>query len=151
MASNESLGGLVMRFGLARAVVGAVVASAFGSVLLGLGLGLGLVAPAAAQSAASVRFTDSAPTAMEGRGPVVVTVERTDLPVSRLLVHYRTQDGAAAAGSDYVHTAGTLVFEVGAPVGVVHRERPRRRGRRGDRARPAAPRDVVGDRRIDRA
>lgn len=73
--------------------------------------------PAAAQAAqaAQVRFVESAMQALEGRGLVQVVVERVDLPVSRLLVHYRTQDGtsSAVAGSDYVHTAGTLVFEVG--------------------------------------
>ena len=98
-----------MRCGRARAVVGAVMASALGSVLLGF------AAPAGAQSSSppSVRFADSAPTVLEGRSHVAVAVERTDLPVSRLLVHYRTEDGPASAGSDYVHTAGTLVFEVG--------------------------------------
>ena len=69
-------------------------------------------APAAAQTP-TVRFA-SAMQGVEGRDDqVVVVVERTDLPVSRLLVRYRTQDGPAVAGSDYVPVAGTLVFEVG--------------------------------------
>ena len=100
-----------MRCGRARAVCAAgVVAAAAASVMVAAG------PPAGAQSSPSpvVRFTDSAPTSMEGRGPVRIAVERTDLPVSRALVHYRTQEASATPGVDYVHTAGTLVFEVGA-------------------------------------
>lgn len=94
-------------------MLGVVVACA-------LSLGAG-AAPAGAQTSstpppAPVRFADTSLRGVEGRGPVQVVVERTDLPVSRLLVHFRTDDDegrSAVAGSDYLHTAGTLVFEVG--------------------------------------
>ena len=94
-----------------------VRALAFGGVVMAL---VAVQAPASAQTATpSVRFADAAIHGVEGRGQVQVVVERTDLPVSRLLVQYRTEDGPfepsarALAGTDYVHAAGTLVFEVG--------------------------------------
>ena len=103
----------MMRCGRALALLGVVVA-------LAAALSLAVAGPAGAQAASpTVRFADPGIHGLEGRGQVQVVVERTDLPVSRLLVHYRTEDGPfepsamAQAGSDYVHTAGTLVFEVG--------------------------------------
>jgi hypothetical protein len=72
-------------------------------------------ARAAAAESAQVRFAESSLQVVENRGQVGVLVERVDLPVSRLLVHYRTESvvSSAEAGTDYVHTAGTLVFDVG--------------------------------------
>ena len=97
-----------MRCGRVLAMLGVVVAAALGG-LVGAG-------PAHAQTS-PVRFVGGALHSVEGRGPVRVTVERTDLPVSRLLVHFRTENGGASspavAESDYLHTEGTLVFEVG--------------------------------------
>lgn len=101
-----------MRCGRALAMLGALVAAVLGGAVLGVG-------GAAAQSsgASPVRFADSALYVAEGRGPLRVVVERTDLPVSRVVVDFRTEDGGptggASAGEDYVHTEGTLVFDVG--------------------------------------
>ena len=80
------------------------------------GAWLAAAAPAAAaQETVQVRFAEPSLQAVENRGAVRVVVERVDLPVSRLLVHYRTAEVASSATppGDYVHTAGTLVFEVG--------------------------------------
>ena len=101
----------------ARALVllGVVVAAVCGAAA-----GAGAQSAGGGSSSSPVRFADSALHGVEGRdSQVQVVVERTDLPVSRLVVRYRTADGAATsspalAGSDYVHTTGTLVFEVGA-------------------------------------
>ncbi len=49
----------------------------------------------------------------EAVGLVRITIERTDLPVSRTIVDYRTEGATALPGSDYEESAGTLVFEVG--------------------------------------
>ena len=78
------------------------------------GMVAGVPGTASAESA-QVRFAESSLQAVENRGPVRIVVERVDLPVSRLLVHYRTEDAtsSAVAGTDYLHTAGTLVFDVG--------------------------------------
>jgi hypothetical protein len=58
-------------------------------------------------------FADPAPEAMEGRSTIRIVVDRTDLPVSRLVVNYATQDATAQSASDYVETSGSLVFDVG--------------------------------------
>jgi hypothetical protein len=70
-------------------------------------------APPASADASTFRFTSSVVDATEGQGTVRVVVERTDLPVTRTTVDYRTEPGTALAGSDFEATRGTLVFEVG--------------------------------------
>ena len=112
-ASNRKGGGLVMRRRLARlvAVLGALVAAVLAADVVGPGAG-----PVAAAAEAQVRFAESPLQVVEHRTQVLVVVDRVDLPVSRLLVHYRTEavpSGAATAGTDYAHAAGTLVFDVG--------------------------------------
>lgn len=87
-------------------------------LVVAMAAGLGWSGSAAAQTssgpAAQVRFAESSLQATESGGIVRVLVERVDLPVSRLLVHYRTEQVAGAeAGADYAHVAGTLVFDVG--------------------------------------
>ena len=93
-----------------------VVAVVVVVVLVVLGAVAGTPRPAAAQSGGGqVRFAESTLQAMEDGGQVRVVVERVDLPVSRIVVRYRTADvaGSAVAGPDYVQTTGSLVFDVG--------------------------------------
>ena len=94
-----------MRCGRALVVLVAFVAAV---------AGVGAVPAAAAADSGQVRFAESSLQAVEG-AQVRVVVERVDLPVSRLVVHYRTADvaGSAAAGPDYVQSSGALVFDVG--------------------------------------
>ena len=58
-------------------------------------------------SDASVKEGNSGTTSM------VFTVSLSDSPLSTVTVGYATADGTATAGSDYVTTAGTLVFGIG--------------------------------------
>jgi hypothetical protein len=99
-----------MRCGRALSLL-VVVAGAMAGVVASMAA----PARAAAAESAQVRFAESSLQVVENRGHVGVLVERVDLPVSRLLVHYRTESvvSSAEAGTDYVHTAGTLVFDVG--------------------------------------
>lgn len=96
-----------MRSGRALALL-AILGSAL------LGAVLAAAPPAGAAEPAQVRFAESSLQVVEGSA-VRVLVERVDLPVSRLIVHYRTADvpGSAAAGPDYVQASGSLVFDVG--------------------------------------
>jgi hypothetical protein len=91
----------VRRLGRALAVVALT--------LVALG---GDVAPVAAAEG-SVAFADPAPETIEDRPAVRIVVDRVDLPVSRLVVTYSTEDATAVAGSDYLATTGSLVFDVG--------------------------------------
>ena len=58
-------------------------------------------------SDASVKEGNSGTTSM------VFTVSLSDSPLSAVTVGYTTANGTATAGSDYVTTAGTLVFGIG--------------------------------------
>ncbi len=68
--------------------------------------------PAGAESG-PFRFADGPLTTSEGQAMVRVVVERTDLPVSRAVLEYRTEAGTAKPGEDYLESTGRLVFEVG--------------------------------------
>jgi hypothetical protein len=92
----------VSRLGRALAVV-----ALFALALCGPG-----VRPAAAADG-SVAFADPAPETIEDRPAVRIVVDRVDLPVSKLVVTYSTEDATAIGGSDYVPTSGSLVFDVG--------------------------------------
>jgi hypothetical protein len=92
----------VRRLGRALAVV---------TLLAAAGIGIGARPAAAAEG--SVAFADPAPETIEDRPAVRVVVDRVDLPVSKLVVTYSTEDGTATGGSDYVPTSGSLVFDVG--------------------------------------
>jgi hypothetical protein len=70
-------------------------------------------AVAAAADSGQVRFADPQLQVVEDGGVVRVGVERVDLPVSRMVVAYRSEDASAHGGEDYVATSGTLVFDVG--------------------------------------
>lgn len=72
-----------------------------------------VAAPSASAREATVRLADPHVEAFEQVGTVRITVERTDLPVSRIVVDYRTEDSTAVAGADYTHSSGTMVFDVG--------------------------------------
>ena len=78
------------------------------------------MAAAQQSSSAQVRFGESPLHVVENQGQVRVLVERVDLPVSRLLVHYRTEAVPSSAGvdEDFAHAAGTLVFDVGVRSGL---------------------------------
>jgi len=65
---------------------------------------------------ATLEFESSNFAVSEGAGQVVVHVLRDDNKANVVSCSYRTVDGTAKAGSDYVHCQGTLKFEVGETV-----------------------------------
>jgi hypothetical protein len=66
-----------------------------------------------AHASGSFRFPEPAMQVSESQALVRVVVERTDLPVSRATVDYRTESATALEGEDFVAGAGRLVFDVG--------------------------------------
>lgn len=66
-----------------------------------------------ARATGDFRFAEPSITASESQTVVRVAVHRTDLPVSRASVDYRTEAGTATPASDYAETSGTLTFGVG--------------------------------------
>ncbi|HKL50515.1 MAG TPA: Calx-beta domain-containing protein [Wenzhouxiangellaceae bacterium] len=57
------------------------------------------------------QFTDLPSSINPGETEVVLTVERTGGAEGRIEIDYATIDGSAAAGTDYLATTGTLVWE----------------------------------------
>lgn len=66
-----------------------------------------------ARAAGEFRFVESSMEATEDEAIVRVLVQRTDLPVARATVGYRTEAGTAGPGEDYAEDSGNLVFAVG--------------------------------------
>lgn len=74
----------------------------------------GGVGPAAAGAeGGQFRFSSELIDAGEGQGFVRIVVERSDLPVSRATIAYRTMPGTALEGEDFEATDGILTFDVG--------------------------------------
>jgi hypothetical protein len=80
-------------------------------VVVGVGVGVG--APVAGAAGGAFRFSSEMLDAGEGQGFVRVVVERTDLPVSRATIAFRTVAGTATEREDFEATEGVLTFDVG--------------------------------------
>ncbi|HUP86575.1 MAG TPA: Calx-beta domain-containing protein [Acidimicrobiales bacterium] len=98
-----------MRCGRASAFLGLVVLA----VAVAGAAGGGASPAAATADSGQFRFAEPQPQVVEDVGLVRVIVERVDLPVSRMVVNYRTEEAGARAGEDFAQASGTLVFDVG--------------------------------------
>ena len=63
--------------------------------------------------AGTVQWSSAAYSAPQTSGVVLVTIARTGGAASGVTVDYATQDGSAAAGTNYVATSGTVTFAAG--------------------------------------
>lgn len=85
------------------------------TMLRACGLAAALVFSASgwAQVPSSVSFATSTSTALESAGTANVGVQRNGNPSGRTVVRYLATDGSAKLGSDYILSAGLLVWEDG--------------------------------------
>lgn len=64
------------------------------------------------QAQATVEFARAFVAVKEGDGRIEVEVQRNDNPTSIVTVSYRTRDGSAHGGADFLHVAGKVRFGV---------------------------------------